>query len=491
LGIAWDVFGTGKTALRIGGGQFYQRERVSPQVGLSNTAPFSITAGGINRPFDTAVPLSGASTSPSDGRSPRAVTPNTWQWNVSVEQQLARNTALQIGYVGNVGIHLTSTYDINQVPESDFGLAAFLPASTTATTINGVNYTEPSINVLRPAANFGAINYFSRDGHSTYHALQVLFRSKLNNFSTFQAAYTYSHTISDIEEDAANGGASQGSFTDIQNLNADRGNATINRPNIFVMNEVFYLPKFEHKATFIRETVGGWEFNTIFTAENGNSQTVYQSGVGQAGMPAGPNSLLDPLANPAPCSYNGVSFPCSLGSLSGTGYNNNQRPNVVPGVSCGSGQHGQYIDNPAAFTLIGMTIGTLGNAPRGACEGPHYVNADMGLYKNWRFKERFNLRFSMDFFNAFNHANFDANSVQGVGNQAGFFYNGSGVYCGPKNGAGFYEPCSPTNNVISAYGNNGAAGVLGTTTGGNNSVFGIANATKNARELQYGLKFTF
>ncbi|MBS1841993.1 MAG: carboxypeptidase regulatory-like domain-containing protein [Acidobacteria bacterium] len=481
LGIAWDVFGTGKTALRIGGGQFYQRERVSPQVGLTNTAPFAVGAS-LNRSLDTAPTLAGASTSPSGGRSPRGVTPNTWQWNVSVEQQLARNTALQVGYVGNVGIHLTSTYDLNQVPGSDFALGSFLGNSAQGAT--------PSINVLRPASNFGALNYFSRDGHSTYHALQVMFRSKIGSFSTFQAAYTWSHTIASIEEDAANGGASQGSFTNIENLRLDRGNATINRPNIFVMNEVFYLPKLEKQNAFVRNTVGGWEFNTIFTAENGNSQSVYQNGIGAAGETT--FGFINPAAPVNNCSFNGANFPCALSSLSGTGYPNNQRPNIVAGTACNSGTSGAQIDNPGAFTLIGYQIGTIGNAPRGACQGPHYVNADFGLYKNFRFKERFNIRFSMDFFNAFNHANFDANSIGGVGNQAGFFYNGSGVYCGPSISAvdpatntqkQQFEPCSPTNNVITAYGSG--------TGNGANGVWGRATATKPARELQYGLKFTF
>ena len=64
------------------------------------------------------------------------------------------------------------------------------------------------------------------------------------------------------------------------------------------------------------------------------------------------------------------------------------------------------------------------------------------------------MRFSMDFFNAFNHPNFDATFIQGTGsnNGSGVFYNGSGVYCGAPNGAGKYQPCSPSNSVISAYG---------------------------------------
>jgi len=379
-----------------------------------------------------------------------------------------------VGYVGNVGVHQTSTYDINQVPESEFALGSFLSGSS--------NGATPSINALRPASNFGAINYFSRDGHASYHALQVMFRSKWSNFSTFQAAYTWSHTIASIEEDAANGGASQGSFTDIQNLAADRGNATINRPNIFVLNEVFFLPKLEHSNAFLKNTAGGWEFNTIFTAENGNSITVYQTSLGAA------TALLDPNAAPPSCSFNGKFFPCpTVQTLTGTGFGNNQRPDINPGTKCNSGVSGGQIFNPNAFTLIGHAIGTVGNAPRGACEGPHFVNGDLELSKNWQIKERFRLRFSMDFFNAFNHPNFDAGWIQGTGgnNGSGVFYNGQGVYCGPANAAGKYQPCSPTNNVISAY------GLTNSNIGGANPGFGQTIVTKPAREIQYGLKLTF
>ncbi len=112
---------------------------------------------------------------------------------------MARNTALQIGYVGNTGIHLTSQEDLNRVPEADWVAGAFSSGS--------------ALNLLRPASNFNSIPQFSRGGHATYHSLQTLFRSRLGNYSQFQVAYTYSHSIGDVELDNSSGTVNQEALT--------------------------------------------------------------------------------------------------------------------------------------------------------------------------------------------------------------------------------------------------------------------------------------
>ncbi len=120
----------------------------------------------------------------------------------------------------------------------------------------------------------------------------------------------------------------------------------------------------------------------------------------------------------------------------GTGFDNNNRPDVT-GISCNAGENGKQILNPAAFTFTGYTIGTVGNAPRGYCFGPNNRNVDVQLAKNWVFQERFHLKFSMDFFNLFNHANFYGNQLEGTG------FSASNLVCG-----GSATACSPTNNVV-------------------------------------------
>ena len=161
----------------------------------------------------------------------------------------------------------------------------------------------------------------------------------------------------------------------------------------------------------------------------------------------------------------------SLNSLQGSGFNQNNRPDIT-GLNCNSGENGRQILNPAAFTLIGYTIGTVGNEPRGYCFGPNYRNVDTQLAKNWTFQERFRIKFSLDFFNLFNHANFIGSNLDPA---AGF--SASGLLCGPAKTA-----CTPTNNVISEQTGN---------PNGPSSGFGQASSVHPGREIQYTLRFSF
>lgn len=428
FGIVWDVFGNGKTALRLGAGQFFTREEVGLDEGMEHGAPFSLTASS-NRSLDTPAPLGGGSVSPNYGKELRAVTPHAWQWNTTIEQEVARNTSLEIGYVGNTGVHLTSQEAFNPVPRADWVLAA--------TSTNGTG-----TNPWRPAYNFGGINGFAREGHATYHSLQTLFRSQVGP-STFQAAYTWSHALGDVEEDNASGSANQ-ELPLVQGNNAlDKGNTNINRPNIFVANEVFYLPKLAHSNKLVQETAGGWEFNSIFSAAHGNSLSVFMNG----------NSG-------------------NVSQLVGTGYNGNNRP-LITGQSCNAGEKGNRILNSGAFTLAGYTLGTVpGNIERrGYCYGAPTTDWDSQLAKNWQIKERYRVKFAMDFFDILNHPNFNSSGLEGTG------WNPSSFDCGGV--------CSATNPTIVNQNRTSLDKVGGFGT------VSTLQVGRGNRELQYSLKFSF
>jgi hypothetical protein len=445
LGLAWDVRGDGKTAVRVGLGQFMQRASVGQDEGLARTAPFVISATDV-RTLEAPTPLSNPAVSPNTSKDPTGVTPNSWQWNVSVERELFRNTALELGYVGNTGIHLVSVYDLNAVPAADWVESAFLNGNAQ--------------NALRPAGNFGTIAEWSKGGHSSYHSLQALFRSRLSNFSSFQASYTWSHSIADEELDNSSGGISEEAFINPANTSLDKGNSTINRPNIFVANEVFYLPKLASHSNLVQQSVGGWELNSIISITSGPSIGVFTNGA---------NGACALVLADGSCA---TGFSSTLNSLTGNGYSNNNRPDVVSGVGCNSGESGKQILNPAAFTLVGYALGTVGDAPHGYCSGPTYRNADVQLAKNWIFKEKYRIKFSMDFFNVLNHANF----FGGQNGNLNYNFSGNNLVCGGVN------PCSATNNIVT-----GQTG----SPNGPGSGFGQATSVHPGRELQYTLKFSF
>src|SRR5258708_33498984 len=109
-----------------------------------------------------------------------------------------------------------------------------------------------------------------------------------------------------------------------------------------------------------------------------------------------------------------VTVSSPLNSLTGTGFGNNQRPDRGS-VNCNAVESGRQILNPNGFALVGYTLGTIGTAGRGICSGPHNRNFDFQFAKNWNFKERYRIKFSLDMFNIFNHANFPGSDLEGAG----------------------------------------------------------------------------
>lgn len=454
VGVIWDPYGSGRTVFRLGGGQFYQRERVSRYTLVSN-APFALTTNNYPRTLGGGTPQSISGTaSPTGGESPDALLPNAWQWNFSMQQAIGQSTTFQLGYVGNRGIHLTSSYDVNSVAPENVMAATF--ANSGAAT-----------NLLRPYAaggNNGTLTYWDHHGNSNYNGLQVQVLSRIGQALQVGGAYTWSHALADVVIDDSSGGIGAQSRTDYLNPRLDYGTSNVNRPNIFVANVTYFLPKLQGANVFERAALGGWETTGIVTAENGNNFSIYQ-GAHEANLVTGATSQLN---------QNG-----QLAMLGLNGGSNNLRP-LTTGQSCVVGRHENTIINPNAFTLIGYQLGTIPSniAPRGYCGGPNVNNTDFSVAKNWQVREKLNIKFNFDFFNLFNHPNFNPSSLsQGSPIQA--------INCGPAAGTdpltghSLFNACSATNNVVTSQD-------LQPGFGTSSALIGTP-----ARQLQYGLHFEF
>jgi hypothetical protein len=438
LGVAWDVNGNGKTAVRAGVGRFILRESLQGGLNLGFNPPFNLAQLGSRTLDSAAEPFPGAFSAnqgvPQYGVDPIGKYGYTWQWNASVQREIARNTTLEVGYVGSKGKRLSRPFDANQVPAGD-------------NNGNGVPDRLDFIHAgsdsdaraaLRPYGVFGnvSIGFRGHSGDTIYHSLQTQLLSRFGRGSQFQASYTWSRTIGTVTTGGEDGGAaSPGSagISLLENPGLDRGLLTgTHRKHIFNASLVLALPELENKSGFEKHVLGGWEIGTIAQAASGLPVTVF----------TGP-------------------IPGLTSRVSGTGLGSNQRPNVVPGQPCRatSGPKEQIL-NPAAWTLTDFVLGTFGNSGRGVCEGPNFVQVDLALYKNIKVSNKVKAQLRFEVFNVFNRVNFvDVNNS-----------------------------LNPISATLDTGSQRTATRITGFEPAGD---FGQAGGTRAPREAQFGIKLTF
>ena len=459
LGLAYDLGGHHNTTIRAGYGIYYAREDVGTVDQLSFQAPFLPVAFGGGSPgclatFFSANPLPGcpnpnpnalpqagtldptfvpclylfngfpgndtnqaANYVPSSGANcpgplasvgifglqvPRHfVVPNTQQWNLTVQRSLGKNWVLELGYVGTHAVHLRETRDSLQAQD-----AAAHPITLTDTTGHSSTITTDTFNnaiarsLVQGINGYSGFQLFANDAYSHYHSLQTTLSRRWSR-GYFQAAYTWSKST-----DATSTGntAFNTAFNDESTLQDSRGLSDFDRTHRLAVSYRYDLPFFVHSTGAARALLGGWAVSGI---------TIVQSGA--------PFSVTDSAGGSA---FLGLGFtPGTLGGQLASG------ETIANGLS--SGGIRSRIDgylNPAAFTTAPLLYPAqcasdpsgnfcttaFGNLGRNIYRGPGQQNWDFSLIKNFHLTERTELRFTTDFFNIWNHANFGNPTVTDV-----------------------------------------------------------------------------
>ncbi len=378
LGMAYDVFGTGRSVMRAGFGQFFQRDRVNIQLEFAGNPPFKESQSGIRKFYTADEPCGGcfaqSSGVPSFGIDPNFETPYTLQYNLSWEQRLGASSTIEVNYAGARGRHITRRSDINQVPGGDAngnGIPDRLEYARVGTGDNNLGLRGS----LRPFSLFGdaAITFWESNGYSEYESLQVQYIQRFGNGSQFKLAYTrQSHKADDLLNQAG-AGAYAGQITDRENPELDFGYAGLHRDQVASANLILNLPSLENQSSFVSSVFGDWQIGGIV-----------QYSAGQA---------LHITTGEVPF----------VSGVGGTGYTGNMQP-LRTGASCSGG--GIQVVNPDAYTLIGYQLGTISTAQRGECRGADFFRVDLSFYKNIPLGNRVGGQFRLEIFNLTNRDNF-------------------------------------------------------------------------------------
>jgi len=314
--------------------------------------------------------------------------PRVYQWNFGVQREIARNTVTEILYTGNRGQSLISSRNLNLPSATLIQQAIDLTASTgnaaAAATFLNTQVTNPlagkvpgtlgNATVTRaqaatPFPQFAAITGFFNDRDAIYHALQATLQRRLRGDLSLTAAYTFSKLIENT--DAA--------FQNPYNNRDIRAVSSFDRPHIFTGSFSYRLPFGSDKrfanAGALGALLGGFQLTGILNAYAGAPLTITQSAANGLGVgSARPDVLGDPVA---------ISQ-----SIRGTVAANG---NVL------------WID-PKAYALVNGRYGTAPlRDPR--LREPRFVQFDLGLQRDFNFRERLSLRFRAEVFNALNHTN--------------------------------------------------------------------------------------
>ena len=386
-------------------------------------------------PFCTATNQFGCGGLFFAGYDPTNRLPYSENWTVDLQWQPLNTLVLNLGYVGNHGVHEAIPLPFNQaqIATPQHPLLAGGPNQQIYSygwQVPGLAVEDPTLGGIQtlvdgfatgnaalraPYIGFdpNSVSYQAK-GISNYNALQVGVNKRFSRGLQVTGSYTYSHTL---DEQSALGLFFTGN--DPNNLKSNYGNSDFDRTHVLSISYLYQFPVLAAVTGWMKNVVNGWGLNGVITQQSGQPYSVNDFSGGAASIYWGGGN--DAITNPI----------VPVGGAGATSKNP-----LLQGTT-GINAHNPVL-NPAAFgPPTPFAPGTNGVPPcdptTGACDyfetgytsggrnifrGPFQSRFDFGVFKEFKLTDRYSLRYDAQFFNVFNHPSFDVpnNNVQFVTN---------------------------------------------------------------------------